>query len=134
MKVHQMRAEKIMSTSAKISTTRSSKSLKTLYLILAIAGSIAPWLWLLQDPAALLSPTLFFHRSFANPIANALTSDLVISSIVFFCFAAIELKRLGSSSMWVLFYIGLTFGIGLSCALPLFGYHREQILERNALS
>jgi hypothetical protein len=45
--------------------------------------------------------------------------------------AIFELKRLGSTWLWLLAYIGLTFGIGLSCALPLFLYHRELILAGN---
>jgi Terpene cyclase DEP1 len=120
-----------MSTSTNISTTHSFNSLKTFYLILAIAGSIAPWFWLLQEPAALMSPTLFLQRTFANQIATAWASDLLISASVFFIFAANELKRLGSARLEILVYIGLTFGIGLSCALPLFLYRRELILERN---
>ena len=129
-----------MSASPDISNTRSSYSWKTLYLLLAIAGSILPWFWLLQDPAALLSPSLFLQRTFANNIATAWASDLLISASVFFCYGAIlpgrgyanELKRLGSTRRWVLLYIGLTFGIGLSCSLPLFLYRRELILESNA--
>ncbi|WP_310484990.1 DUF2834 domain-containing protein [Chamaesiphon sp. VAR_48_metabat_403] len=126
--------------STNISTTRSRSVrfaesidfLKPLYLFLAIAGSILPWFWLLQDPAALLSPTLFLQRTFANNIATAWASDLLISASVFFCYATIELKRLGASRLRVLLYIGLTFGIGLSCSLPFFLYRRELILERNA--
>ncbi len=121
-----------MSTLPNVSTTRPLYSWKTLYLLLAISGSILPWFWLLQDPAALLSPTLFIHQTFANNIATAWASDLLISASALFCYAAIELKRLGSSRRWVLLYIGLTFGIGLSCALPLFLYRRELISERNA--
>lgn len=122
----------MMSTSTNISTTPSFNSLKTLYLLLAIAGTIVPWFWLLQDPAALTSPTLFFQRSFANTVATAWASDLLTSASVFFIFISIELQRLGSSRLWVLLYVGLTFGIGLCCALPLFLYRRELILERNA--
>lgn len=121
-----------MSTATNISTTHSFNSLKTLYLILAIAGSIVPWFWLLQDPAALMSPSLFLQRTFANHIATALASDLLISASVFFIFTSNELKRLGCNRLGILVYIGLTFGIGLSCALPLFLYRRELILERNA--
>jgi Terpene cyclase DEP1 len=137
-----------MSTPIEIEGKRSLNSLKTLYLLLAIAGSILPWFWLLQDPAALMSPTLFLQRTFANQIATAWASDLLISSIVFFAFAAIvlqtryanELKQLGVDSpgerlrqrLWILLYIALTFGIGLSCSLPLFLYRRELILERTA--
>jgi Terpene cyclase DEP1 len=119
-----------MSTSTNISTTHSSNSLKTLYLLFAISGSIAPWFWLLQDPAALMSPSLFFQRTFANNITTAWASDLLISASVFFTFGSIELKSLGCSRLWILLYIGLTFGVGLCCSLPLFLYHRELILAR----
>lgn len=114
------------------STSKIFNPMKPLYLLLTIAGSIIPWFWLLQDPTALLSPTLFLQRAFENNIAAALTSDLLISAIAFFCFASIELKQLGSERRWVLLYVGLTFGVGLSCALPFFLYRREQFLERNA--
>ena len=115
------------------STTHLANVAKPLYLLLTIAGSIAPWFWLLQEPTALLTPTLFFQRAFANNIATALTTDLLISAIAFFGFVWIELKRLGISRLWILVYVGLTFGIGLSCALPFFLYRREQSLECNPL-
>ncbi|MGB5963665.1 MAG: DUF2834 domain-containing protein [Coleofasciculaceae cyanobacterium] len=101
---------------------------KSLYLVIAIAGSIAPWYWLLQ-PTELLSPSLFLQQAFANNIATAFASDLIISAVAFFCFVWIELKHLKVSRLWLLLYIGLTFGIGLSCALPFFLYRREQIIE-----
>ncbi len=117
--------------STSISTKNSFNSIKVVYLLFAIAGSIAPWFWLLQDPTALVSLPLFFQRAFANNVAAGLTSDLVISAIAFFSFAWIELKRLKISRLWLIVYIGLTFGIGLSCSLPCFLFHREQITERN---
>jgi Terpene cyclase DEP1 len=122
---------KIMLPSTNISTKNQSSSLKTIYLLLAFAGSIAPWFWFLQDSTALVSLPLFFQRAFANNIAVGLTSDLVISAIAFFSFVWIELKRMGVSRLWLLAYIGLTFAVGLSCALPCFLYYREQITERN---
>jgi hypothetical protein len=122
---------KIMLPSTNISTKNQSSSLKTIYLLLAFAGSIAPWFWLLQDSTALVSLPLFFQRAFANNVAAGLTSDLVISAIAFFSFVWIELKRMGVSRLWLLAYIGLTFAVGLSCALPCFLFHREQITERN---
>jgi hypothetical protein len=113
-------------------TKNSFNSLKSLYLLLAIAGSISPWFWLLQDPTALLDPKLFLQLTFANNIATTWATDLLISATIFFCFAWIELRRLGSSQRWLLVYVGLTFGIGLCCSLPFFLYRREQILERQA--
>ena len=114
------------------STTKTFNSLKSLYLLLAIVGSIAPWYWLIQDPGALISPMLFFGRAFANNIAITEATDLLISATAFLCFASIELKRLGSSQRSLFLYAGLIFGIGLSCALPFFLYRREQILEQQA--
>ncbi|BAZ41826.1 hypothetical protein NIES4101_77940 [Calothrix sp. NIES-4101] len=119
--------------STNISTKNSFNSIKTFYLLLAIAGSITPWFWLLQDTTALLSPALFLQRAFENNVAADITSDLLISAIAFLGFAWVELKRLGTSRLWAIVYIGLTLGIGLSCALPCFLYHREQMIEGNIL-
>jgi hypothetical protein len=112
--------------------TRPFSGIKVLYLILTIAGSIEPWFWLLQDPSALLSPSLFLQQAFANNIAAGLTADLLISAIAFFCFVWFELKRLNTSRAWLILYVGLTFGVGLSCSLPFFLYRREQRLEHTA--
>jgi Terpene cyclase DEP1 len=101
--------------------------------VLAIAGSIAPWFWLLQDTTVLLSPTLFLQRAFENNVAADITSDLLISALVFFGFVWVELRRLEISRLWVIAYIGLMLGVGLSCALPCFLYHGEQIPEGNTL-
>jgi hypothetical protein len=106
-------------------------SLKPLYLVFTIVGTVVPWYWLLQDPTALLSPSLFLQKTFANNISTTWANDLVISAIVFFCFAWTELKRLRVSRLWLILYVGLTFGVGLCCSLSLFLYHREQRLERN---
>jgi hypothetical protein len=113
-----------------VSTSTPFGLRKSLYLLFAIVGSIAPWFWLLQDPSALLSPSLFLQQAFANNIAAGLTADLLISAIAFFWFVWIELKRLNISHAWIILYVGLTFGVGLSCSLPFFLYRREQRLER----
>jgi len=112
--------------STSVPTQPSSSSVKSLYLLLVVTGSIIPWYWLLQDPGVLLSPSLFLQRTFENNVATALASDLLISVVAFFCFTWIELKRLNISRLWIIFYVGLTFGVGLSCSLPLFLYYREQ--------
>lgn len=116
--------------STQISTTAPFGVMKSLYLLVAIAGTIAPWFWLLQDLPALLSPTLFLQQTFASAIASTWATDLLISAVVFFCFVWIELKRLNASRSWIILYISLTFGVGLCCSLPFFLYHREQLLER----
>lgn len=106
--------------STNIPAKSSFNSTKLFYLLLMTAGAITPWIWLLQDPTVLFSPTLFLQRAFENNVAAALTSDLLISVVVFFCFVWFELKRLDVSRRWIIVYVGLIFGVGLSCALPFF--------------
>ncbi|MEM7725728.1 MAG: DUF2834 domain-containing protein [Cyanobacteria bacterium P01_A01_bin.45] len=106
-------------------------TLKSLYLLLAIAGSIIPWtllskFFLING----LSVNLFFQNAFDNSVASGISSDLLISSFVFFCFSFVELKRLNLSGRWLILYVCATLGIGLSCSLPLFLYLRERELEK----
>lgn len=111
-------------------TFKKFGSVKSLYLLLTIVGAIAPWSFLLtfflQNG---LSLNLFFQNVFANHVASAVAIDLLICADVFFCFSFIELKRLGLSRRWLFVYVVATFGIGVSCALPLFLYWRERTLE-----
>jgi hypothetical protein len=116
--------------STEVPMATAFKSMKVLYLLLTIAGTIVPWFWLLKDPTPLLSPTLFLQQAFENNIAATFASDLLISVLVFFCFVWIELKRLRISRSWIVLYVGMTFGVGLCCALPFFLYRRSHILDR----
>lgn len=113
-----------------IPTGQKILSVKSLYLLLTIVGAIAPWsvllTFFLQNGLAL---DLFFQNVFANHVASALAIDLLICADVFFFFSFIELKRLGLSRRWLFVYLVVTFGIGVSCALPLFLYWRERTLE-----
>ncbi|NJN56744.1 MAG: DUF2834 domain-containing protein [Leptolyngbyaceae cyanobacterium SL_5_9] len=120
--------------STEVPVKRSVNVLKFVYLFFTIVGSIEPWFWLSQDPATLLSPDLFLQATFANNITTAWASDLIVSAIAFFCFAWVELKRLNISQFWLILYVGLTFGVGLSCSLPFFLYRREQILEQRTFT
>ncbi|TVP56070.1 MAG: DUF2834 domain-containing protein [Nodularia sp. (in: Bacteria)] len=103
---------------------------KSLYLLLAIIGAIDPWIFLFKFFSQNgLAVDLFFQSAFANYISSAVAADLLISALVFCCFSFLELKRIGVSQRWLFLYVVITFGIGLSCALPLFLYFREQALE-----
>lgn len=108
--------------------TKTFSTMKAIYLLLAIAGTIAPWFWLVQNPVALQSPSLFLQLTFANNISTTWATDLIISACVFFAFAWMELQRLRCSRSWFWLYVGLTFGVGLCCSLPLFLYQREHVL------
>ena len=105
-------------------------SAKSLYLLLVIIGSIAPWSLLLKFFIQNgFSVELLIKQGFANYAAAAFSTDLLISALVFLCFSFFELKRLGLSRNRLIIYIAATFGVGLSCSLPLFLYFHEGALE-----
>ena len=116
-----------------ISTYQSGTSLRSrLYLSLTVMGSVLPWIFLDQFLfSGNASITEFFAQALASPIAIALSADLAISCLVFFCLAWFALSRLGLSRRWLWLYLGCTFGIGLSCSLPLFLYLRERQMAKN---
>ncbi len=105
-------------------------SAKSLYLLLVIVGSIAPWSlivkFFMQNG---FSIGLLIQKEFDNYAAAAFGTDLLISALIFLCFSFFELKRLGLSRNRLIIYVAATFGIGLSCSLPLFLYFREKVLE-----
>lgn len=103
-------------------------SRRSLYLLLAVLGGVAPWLFFLQ----------FFHLEglagdfvgalLANGAAGGFTADLLISSLVFWLFLFPEARRVGVGRPWV--FVALNLLIGLSCALPLFLWAREGAARR----
>ena len=105
-------------------------SAKSLYLMLVIIGSVAPWSLLLKFIIKNgFSVSLLIEKAFVNYSSTVFVIDLLICILTFFCFAFLELKRLGLSRSRLIIYIAATFGIGLSCSLPLFLYFREGVLE-----
>lgn len=108
-------------------------SAKSLYLLLVIIGSVAPWIFILYFfMQNAFSIELLIQKGFDNYAAAAFSTDLLISALVFLCFSFFELKRLGLSRSRLIVYIAATFGIGLSCGLPLFLYFREGVLEKKS--
>jgi hypothetical protein len=105
-------------------------SAKSLYLLLVIIGSIAPWSFLLKFFSQNgFSVSLLIEKAFVNYSSAVFVIDLLICILTFLCFSFVELKRLGLSPSRLLIYVAATFGIGLSCSLPLFLYFREEVLE-----
>lgn len=102
----------------------------TLYLLLAVAGFIAPnifvaiesvktgnvLLWL--DPAATL------HGMFGNRISIAFTIDLLVAVLVFFVWTYHEAKRYEMRNVWKYWVLTLLFG--MAGTWPLFLYDREK--------
>lgn len=89
--------------------------MKNLYLLLAIAGAIVPYLFFIQFFAAQgLNLFAFVAALFANGAAGGFTADLLISSLVFWLFMFGRQDR--GPRPWL--FIALNLTIGLSCALP----------------
>lgn len=107
---------------------RKRMKLEKVYLGMAVAGFIIPWLFLLDFLMAdNVAVGLFFRLLFANPVAGAVSADLLISALVFVLFVFIEGNRLGMKRLWL--YPVITFGVGLSFALPVFLYFRTHAQE-----
>ena len=89
---------------------------RTILLWLAIVGAVAPWIFFARyiavEGAAGFVPALF-----VNGAAGGFTTDVLISSLVFWIFVFAEEKRGALSRPWL--YVAINLAIGLSCALPL---------------
>ena len=96
--------------------------MKNVYLILAIAGAVVPYLFFFGHFSAEgVDLGGFLRAVFANGAAGGFTADLLISSLVFwiYMFTATE-----GPKPWLFIVLNLT--IGLSCALPAYLYGRER--------
>lgn len=106
-------------------------SLQTLYLSLAVFSLVVSWdiflQFLLSGEASI---AVFFQQALASPVSVLVSSDVIISAIVFFTFAYVELKRLGMSHSRLAVYFVTTCSIGVCFSLALFLYQRESCLSR----
>jgi hypothetical protein len=97
---------------------------QTLYLILAIAGAVLPWVFFARFFAAEGLAGNFVGALFVNGAAGGITADILVSSLVFWIYLFREARLRGIRHAWV--YVVLNLAVGLSCALPLFLWARER--------
>ncbi len=97
---------------------------RTVYLVLTVIGTIAPY-WFFVPWAAEngLDLVAFLDLAFANPVSSMLTADISITAVALIVFALAHLPRLGGARIATL--IAGTFLIGVSFSLPLLLYWRE---------
>jgi hypothetical protein len=99
--------------------------LKHIYLLLAFAGSVIPYIFFIQyfqlNGVQLIK---FVQDLFVNGGAGGFSADLLISSSVFWIFL---FQDTNIKNKWLFILLNLT--IGLSCALPLYLYKREKLKE-----
>jgi hypothetical protein len=99
------------------------------YLILCIAGTVLPYsqfIPFLREHG--LDLNQFFQQLFATRISALFGFDVIVSSIVLWCFVFIEGGRLRMRNLWV--YIVANLLAGVSLALPLFLFARQLRIDK----
>ncbi len=98
--------------------------MRTLYLVLAVIGAIVPYVFFFQHFSSEgYSLSEFAGSLYANSAAGGFTSDLLLTSAVFWI-AMFHQRKRGSGPNPALF-IALNLFIGLSCAFPAYLYARQ---------
>jgi hypothetical protein len=112
---------------------RSTGALKWLYLGLAIAGAVLPWLAnleFIQAYGASGDLGLFVRLANDNPAARSLSRDLAIGATAVVIWMVTESRRLQMRGLvWVLLSC---FTLAFACGAPLFLYLRERRLAEMA--
>jgi len=116
-------------------TTRSTSGpwLAWLYLALAIAGGILPWLANLEFISSSGSPFdlgLFVQLANANPAAQSLSRDLLIGASAVTIWIVVESRRLQMRHLWLVLLSSVT--IAFAFAAPFFLFLRERRLAELA--
>lgn len=94
---------------------------RMVYLVLAIVGAVVPYIFFIQHfGAAGFGLSDFVSALFVNSAASGFTSDLLITSLVFWI--AMYQRRSQGKGPNPAFFILLNLAIGLSCALPAYLY------------
>ena len=106
-------------------------NLKHVYLTAAIFGAVVPYIFftrfILDNGLAL---SMFIDELFATQPATGFSSDLLITSVVFWIFLIPEARLRGVKHAWIFILANLT--VGLSLAFPLFLYFRRRAIEQSA--
>lgn len=103
---------------------------KTIYLVLCVVGFAVPYAafipWLAENG---INGRLFVEHLFANRISAFFALDVVISAVVLLRFSALESRRLGPQTRWIV--LAATLLVGVSLGFPLLLYFRERQLEQS---
>jgi Terpene cyclase DEP1 len=103
------------------------------YLALAMAGALLPWLANLDyihQYGGSFDLGLFVQLANANPAAQSLTRDLLVGASAVTLWMVNESRRLGMRHLWLVLLISVT--IAFACAAPLFLHLRERRLAEMA--
>ena len=101
---------------------------KTAYALLCVAGALLPYAQLL--PFLLehgLDPGEFVNQLFASRISSFFAWDVIVATVVLWVFVLVEGRRAAVRAIWA--PLAASLAVGVSLALPLFLYLRENAIE-----
>lgn len=104
-----------------------------LYLALAVAGGVLPWLANLdymQQYGSSFDIGLFVQLANANPAAQSLSRDLLIGASTITVWMVVESRRLRMRHLWIVLLSSVT--IAFAFAAPFFLFLRERRLAELA--
>jgi len=97
------------------------KHLKYIYLTLAIVGTVLPYFYFIPFFAEFgFDLPMFISLTTANTVTQGMSADIVIASVVFWVYMAVQFKNANAPNP--LLFVALNLCIGLSCALPAYLY------------
>ncbi len=97
--------------------------IKNFYLLMAVIGTIVPWLFFGTFFAANGPDLIAFGQSlFANGAAGGFSADVLITIGVFWVWSFLDARQHGIQQWW--YVLPASFFVGLSLALPLYLYMR----------
>lgn len=107
---------------------------KVIYLLLAAAGAVIPYIpflrWLTDQSLDWQLPGRFVSELFSTRIGAFFGLDVVLSAIALFVFMAYERRSLPGARIWPA--TAATLCVGVSCGLPLYLHERERRREAAA--
>jgi hypothetical protein len=104
-----------------------------LYLAMAVAGAVLPWmanLDYMHQYGASFDLGLFVQLANANPAAQSLSRDLLVGASAITVWMVVESRRLQMKHLWLVLLSSVT--IAFACAAPLFLFLRERRLQELA--
>ena len=100
--------------------------MRSIYLVLAVWGAVHPMYYFITwFQAEGLSLWLMAQAWHANAASSGLVWDLTIAATALTIWIIYEVSQ--SKRYFYLIAIPVTFGIGVSCGLPLYLYLRSQV-------
>lgn len=100
-------------------------TIRSFYLAMAVVGTVVPWMlfwsFFVQNGPDI---PLFLQSLFVNGAAGGFSADVLISILVFWVWSWRDAARNKVAGWWLV--LPGSFFVGLSLALPLYLYLREQ--------